>query len=218
MDRPTEQISRDFQDAYDYFNRTLFSNSLPNCLITMQRKARSYGYFRCQPFVNRAGEHTDEISLNPMYFASRTDCGVLSTLVHEMAHLRQYHFGQPGRRGYHNRPWANEMIGIGLYPSATGNPGGKETGYRVSHYIVEHGRFDVACAALLSDGFHLSWIEESLHESEHVPPTVPAVAGLTDSSHRWKYTCPQCDTNAWAKPLISLICGDCLAIMARNPD
>lgn len=141
---------------------------------------------------------------------------MLSTLVHEMAHLEQFHFGSPGRRGYHNRQWADAMIGLGLYPSDTGQPGGGETGYSMSHYIVESGRFDTACTRLLSGGFHFSWIEEAVLGGDHAPPTAPAIAGLTDGSRRWKYTCPQCRNNAWAKPLMRLICGDCLVSMPRN--
>jgi hypothetical protein len=30
----------------------------------------------------------------------------LSTLVHEMAHLQQNHFGKSSRTGYHNKEWA----------------------------------------------------------------------------------------------------------------
>jgi hypothetical protein len=52
--------------------------------------------------------------------------GVLSTLVHEQAHLWQHHFGKPGRGRYHNREWAAKMVEIGLIPSATGEPGGKQ--------------------------------------------------------------------------------------------
>lgn len=219
MQPPTVKTYREFQDAYDYFNRALFKGSLPDCLITMQHQAGSYGFFRCKPFVNRDGERTDEISLNPKYFAARTERGVLSTLVHEMAHLDQFHFGKPGRKpGYHNRQWANGMIGIGLYPSSTGRPGGDETGYSMSHYIVEGGRFDFACNRLLSDGFRLSWMEDMVESGNHAPPTTPAAPGRTDGSNRWKYTCPKCAGNAWAKPEMSLICGDCLMSMPRNLD
>jgi hypothetical protein len=141
---PTVATYNEFQEAYSYFNESLFDRTLPDCLITLAHQAGSYGYFRCEPFVNRDGERTDEISLNPRFFASRTDRGVLSTLVHEMAHLEQSHFGKPGRTGYHNRQWANKMIHLGLYPSNTGQPGGRETGYSMTHYIVAEDCFPAA--------------------------------------------------------------------------
>ena len=35
-----------FQGAYDFLNRELFGGSLPHVLVTLQRHARVYGYFR----------------------------------------------------------------------------------------------------------------------------------------------------------------------------
>jgi predicted SprT family Zn-dependent metalloprotease len=95
-------------------------------------------------------ETTDEIALNPSHFRSRTTAEVLSTLVHEMAHLWQHHHGKPSRASYHNKEWAVKMRALGLIPSDTGQPGGKQTGQKVSHYIEEGGAFDVACTALIS--------------------------------------------------------------------
>jgi hypothetical protein len=31
----------------------------------------------------------------------------------------------------------------------------------------------------------------------------------TNRSRRTKYTCPSCEANAWGKPDLALICGDC---------
>ena len=59
------------------------------------------------------------------------------TLVHEMVHLEQQHFGEPSRNGYHNRQWAEWMQRIGLHPSDTGAVGGKRTGQRVALHRAE---------------------------------------------------------------------------------
>ena len=56
-----------------------------------------------------AEETTDEIALNPATFHDRTAEEILSTLVHEMVHLWQHHFGTPSRASYHNREWAAKM-------------------------------------------------------------------------------------------------------------
>ena len=110
--------------------------------MTLQRKNKAYGYFAGGRFGSKDGaEITDEIALNPSHFKSRTDEQSLSTLAHEMAHLWQHHFGKPSRAGYHNKEWAAKMHEIGLHPSDTGQPGGKETGQSCSHYIVEGGRY-----------------------------------------------------------------------------
>jgi hypothetical protein len=45
---------------------------------------------------------------------------ILSTLVHEMVHVWQETYGNPSRRGYHNRQWAEKMREVGLQPSSTG--------------------------------------------------------------------------------------------------
>ena len=102
---------------------------------------------------------TDEIALNPAHFKSRTTEESLSTLAHEMCHFEQQHFGEPGRTGYHNREWAGMMKAIGLIPSDTGQPGGKETGQKVSHYIEPGGPFDRACAELVKSGFAVRYVE-----------------------------------------------------------
>lgn len=213
---PIEQAYREFQDAYTYFNQRLFDATLPNCLITMQRHAGSYGYFCRQRFVNPRQEHADEIALNPSHFAERTETGVLSTLVHEMCHLWRFHHGthrrsngKEVRPGYHDRERANRMIAVGLYPSDTGEPGGRKTGYHMTHYIVEHGPFDVACRELLAAGFCLSWLENPELFGARPPVTTTPEPARTNSSNRWKYTCPNCGLNAWAKPDASLVCGFC---------
>jgi hypothetical protein len=106
--------------------------------------------------------------------------------------------------GYHNKEWAQLMCTIGLMPSDTGAPGGKQTGQRVSHYIIEGGPFDQAADVLLATGFCLNW------ESLVVPRETERVA---KAQSKTKYTCPSCGQNAWAKPYVSLRCGACEAPM-----
>jgi SprT-like family len=138
--------------AYAFFNRELFGGKLPPCLITFQRTRGAYGYFSGDRFVNVAdpAEVTDEIALNPIHFGKQTPIKVLSTLVHEMAHLWQHHNGKSSRGRYHNMQWAKQMIDIGLVPSDTGKPGGKQTGDRVGHFIRDGGPFDRACREFLA--------------------------------------------------------------------
>lgn len=157
---PTDETYYALQFAFNYFNDQLFGNQLPPCMITMQREKRTFGYYSKSRWARqRTGQHSDEIAMNPEYFAVRTIEETLSVLVHEMAHEWQFHFGKPGRRGYHNREWADKMEALGLMPSDTGRPGGKRTGERMSHYIIEGGAFDVKCGWLLNDGFRLAWFD-----------------------------------------------------------
>src|SRR3954451_16498428 len=137
---PTERNYSDLVTAYDFLNEQLFDRDLPPCLITLQRKSQTRGYFCRERFASRDGtEITDEIALNPAHFRSRTSEEILSTLVHEMVHLGQFHRGEPSRSGYHNRQWADEMARVGLIASHTGAPGGRRTGQRVTHYIEPDG-------------------------------------------------------------------------------
>jgi hypothetical protein len=186
-----------FQRAYDFFNRILFAGSLPQVLVTLQRHANTRGYFSPERFkgrVEKAAVH--ELALNPDTFTGRTDELILSTLTHEMCHVWQETHGEPSRRGYHNREWAGKMREVGLQPTSTGEEGGKETGQSVTHYILPDGRYAKAYAKLAASGFQLHW------------QSLPAVGSAKKSSKN-KFTCPECEQNAWAKPGASLICGQC---------
>jgi hypothetical protein len=212
-----------FQRGYDYFNTALFNNSLPQVLITMQRDHRSYGYFADESFQNRGGNRTriHEICLNPDGFVGRTDEDAFSTLVHEMAHVAQHEFGNPGRGRYHNREFARLMHSIGLMPSATGKPGGAETGDHMSHYILEGGPFAVACAEFLKT-YRIVW-ESAAESASNATVTVDGEVGEGDMTitepvrpglafrdkSKTKFVCPNGHGNAWAKPSMKLLCGDC---------
>ena len=186
-DRQKRQITRDeyagFDGAYEWFNQKLFDNKLPPCLITLQRKAHSHGYFAHDRFGHRtdAEDRTDELALNPDTFVGRSDKDILSTLVHEMCHGWQQHFGKPSRTGYHNRQWAAKMIEVGLMPSDTGLEGGKQTGQHMTHDIVAGGAFDRAADELLATGFQLNW--QSAAWGARPRPT---------GTNKVKYTCPTC--------------------------
>jgi predicted SprT family Zn-dependent metalloprotease len=205
MLNPTKQTYSEFQKAYDVFNRRLFKGKLPACLITLQRERAAYGYFSGDRFESRNGETTDEIALNPVKFKTQPIEEVLSTLVHEMVHLWQHHFGKPGRGRYHNREWAEKMEEVGLCPSHTGKPGGKKTGDHMSDYIVKGGRFDKVTAELLRQGYSVSWMDRFDRQR----------AG-GNRSNREKYTCRKCGLNAWARPGAKLMCGECKVGLRRR--
>jgi hypothetical protein len=95
---------------------------------------------------------------------------------------------------------AQKMKDVSLQPSDTGKPGGKETGQKVSHYVIENGAFAKAFAKLEGTGFKLRWQFRPFGEE--------GTAGKK-AAGKTKYTCPSCGTNAWAKPHTALICGEC---------
>jgi hypothetical protein len=116
-----------------------------------------------------------------------------------MVHLRQHHFGKVSRPGYHNKEWAQMMKEIGLYPSSTGEVGGKEVGQTVSHYIIKGGRFAVACAELLKSGCNIAYVEV-LHDAE---------AEKKKRESKTKFTCSKCGMNVWGKPDVEVTCTKC---------
>lgn len=200
---PTVLTYGHFIVAYDFFNGRLFAGLLPGCLITMQRKKGARGFFHGNRFGSRdQADITDEIALNPATFAVRDDRAILSTLVHEMAHLWQHHFGKPSEFGYHNREWATKMVELGLVPSHTGKSGGRQTGRRVTHYIEADGPFDRACEELLLSGVLIAYVQRGDDERGE---TVRA----KKAASKTRYTCAGCGLNVWGKPDIRVICATC---------
>ena len=219
-------LSGEFQQAFDFFNRELFREKLEQVIITLQKHRGANGYFRANSFEERSFEEgkqqppkftVHEISIMPDAMYHRTDREVLATLVHEMCHLKQKQYGTPSRNGYHNRQWAEYMQAVGLEPTAfdkydsrnpelseeekAKSPGeGKSTGQKVSHFIIPGGAFDRACRKLLESGFQLN-----LHQLPILP--------VPQKKSKLKYTCPQCGSNAWAKPDTKLYCGECMITM-----
>lgn len=241
--KPTVQAYSELQQAFDHFNVELFGGKLPSCLLTLQRKRQTYGYFARTQFVDSRGGTTDEIAVNPAFFVVVPLTEILQTVVHEQMHQWQFHFGKPTRRGYHNKEWGNAMEKIGLMPSNTGKPGGKRTGQRMADYIIPGGPFEIAMKKLLATGFGITWkdlkpdtTQLALVVAGQVPevdpddleqigvnlhPVVPTVR-----TTRRKYTCPDCDKSVWGRPKLKVICGDCskpfvdvdeLAIAASQP-
>ena len=195
---PTEIAYGELQTAFDHFNAELFDSALPPCLITLQRRRSSYGYFAPARFRHADGTgRIDEIALNPQKWRHLPVEENLATLGHEMAHLWQHYFGTPSRRGYHNKEWAEKMTSIGLIPSHDGKPGGRQTGQHMMDYIAKGGRFDRACTSFLTLGYNLSF-----HDLTDEPEG-------GQRQNKTKFTCPDCGCNAWGKPDLNIRCEDC---------
>jgi hypothetical protein len=270
--RPTEEAYAELQEAYDFYNENLFDGQLPPCLITFQRQKRTFGYFSKGRFGRHDGvATTDEIAMNPAYFAVVPMIEVLQTLVHEMTHLWQSHFGNPSRACYHNAEWGSKMEAIGLMPSSTGMPGGKRTGQQMMDYVITNGPFDRVTRKLIKNGFAITWLDRFpeqppskyaqenyttgtssvsftsdnggstavivddgdndddsgvsslLNSNPWVPPSLanPDIVQTIQSgnrSNRERFTCTGCQANAWGKPSLHLICGNCMQKMLLPGD
>lgn len=196
----TKRAYLSFADAYTYFNDVLFEGKLPSCVITMQRHKGALGYHCDQRFI-QGEDIVTEIAMNPSYFTQRTIEETVSTLVHEMVHLWQYKYGKPPKAGYHNKEWGQKMKDIGLWPSATGQEGGKEVGTKMSHYILQDREFKIACDKFLSLGEFVLYSDRVTDESQK--------KAKKKAESKTKFTCHGCQANAWGKPSLNIICADC---------
>ena len=113
------------QGAFEYYNKALFENKLPNVMLTFSRHKSFVGFFVPRQWYASSNESSKhhEISINPDYLGERTLKKSMSTLVHEMCHLLQEETGTAPRRCYHNKNFAEVMEGVGLITSSTGEKG-----------------------------------------------------------------------------------------------
>lgn len=170
---PTIDAYSEINMAFEHFNKNLFDGALPKCLITFQREKNTMGYLSSKRFMNKHGDKIDELALNPAYFGIIPIQETMKTIVHEMTHLWQAHFGKPSRSGYHNAEFAKKLEEIGLMPSDTGRPGGKKVGQGINEYTIAGGLFERFCAELISAEFGLSWYDR------YAPVTVEEAAHIT---------------------------------------
>jgi predicted SprT family Zn-dependent metalloprotease len=187
------------REAFDFFNKQLFNSKLSNSLILLHRHRNAYGYFCADRFALNGSKTTvHEIALNPSHIRERKPKDTFSTLVHEMVHQLQQEHGKPPKNVYHNKQWAAMMKEVGLYPSDTAKPGGAETGRYVSHYIVKDGPFDTNY-----EKFHKHY------DLTLFGDVISASKKEKVKTSKFKFVCPECGQNAWAKVTAKLICGDC---------
>ncbi len=224
---PALQASAELQFALNHFNQAFWDGQVPDPILMYTSKPKCFGYFAPDKFENADRKVVSAIALNSAYLAVRSDRESLGTLAHEAVHAWRHYLGPLNRKGsrgsggYHDKVWADEMERIGLIPSSTAAPGGKRTGYRVSHNILPGGMFDRVCSELLATGFRISWADRIVRPNsgdfgfgaseaggESVGPNAAIKAKKRD---RIRFTCSDksCGLNAWAKPSAKLICGNC---------
>ena len=193
----TKKQFNTLEDIFNFYNEALFSNELPPCLVNLSRHKGAHGFFAPERWQDgETGLAVHEISLNPDTM-TRPAKDWQSTLVHEMVHLWQAVCGKPSRRAYHNRQWANKMKTVGLMPTDTGAPGGKTTGQKMTHYIIEGGPFAVAFDLVGDlDNLQLPYLPTPLGDYE------------SKAANKVKYECP-CGCSVWGKPGLLLHCNNC---------
>lgn len=221
---PTKLQLKAIEKAYAYFNRVLFFKKLPDCVLALGKAGpRALGNMISHSWIEGSeGEVFHQITLDRRVFAYEM-LEVYSTLVHEMAHLWQTENGTPSKNAYHNKEWAFKMREVGLIPSDTGEPGGKETGERVSDYVEQGGRFEKAFKKLpASCKYPLTTRSpDKLYPARvrEVPPREkPAKPANRRRSSTGKstYICPKCTQRAYGGQKLMIDCGVCEVAMERQ--
>lgn len=217
---PTGLAYAGLEAAHKFFNSELFAGVLGAVQISTQRHPKSLGYFSPKrmklAFSEDETKVFHEIAINPMHVEERSVELVLSTLVHEMCHQWQEEKGKSPTRCYHDRQWANKMLEVGLHPSHNGMPGGKEVGPKMTHYIVEDGRFARACAKFLLEHGDVPLVQDRARMILS-GKSGGSKAGDDDEGEKEKpkskgrasFQCPGCELKAMAKPSARLRCEDC---------
>jgi len=225
--KPTKEFYALFDFMHEYFNRELFGNALKSVMITVTRK-NSMGYYSPERWIKETKISSDEIAINPTYFNQFPLIEILQTMVHEMCHQWQQHYGKPSVN-YHNKEFANKMTSIGLMPSDTGKEGGAKTGPTMADYPIESGLFIKAANKFTKeDKFKLLWFDRissitnnternDLYNDLNLAPELLQISNNSTaaaikpkpSKSKEKYICPACNINIWGKEDLNIICGDC---------
>jgi hypothetical protein len=196
---PSEQMYLPLLEAFNHFNNELFGGELPDCLVTIRAKGRTQGFYHAKRFAALRDEAVaDEIAMNPAYFPAHPLREIAGTFVHEMAHHWQEHHGAPPRNGYHDRQWATKMRLLGLMPSDTETVGGRQTGFRVSHYAIENGPFALSFERLAATGWKIGWgAAASVGGGEGAKPK------------RERFVCPGCNLKMYGPLKARVRCVPC---------
>jgi hypothetical protein len=215
---PSEQTYTPLLEAFNFFNRELFNVTLPDVLETLQRKARTLGYFSRHRFAELKGDARAGAR-------DRDEPGALSAALSER-HLLEAcpRDGAPAAgvlRQADTRRLSQPRMGADdardrSASEFTGAPGGKETGYRMDHYIVEGGRFDLSYARFETIGQTIGWGDAV------AAPSAGGGAGegvVEDPKpKRLKFVCPGCGQNVYGSPKTAVRCDPCglLLIVTQN--
>lgn len=76
--KPAIKAYSELQQAYDWFNLSLFDKALPDLLITLQRGRNTFGYFAPERFTGESS--VSELAMNPDYFGGRSLADTLLSL------------------------------------------------------------------------------------------------------------------------------------------
>ena len=145
--------------------------------------------------VGKFGKH--ELALNPDGFIDQTDEQIVRRWCTRWSHVWQHAHRQARSARLSQQGMGREDEGDRLAADHTGMVGGKETGQRMTHYIIPDAAFITAFAKLAATGWKLN-----LQSAHHA-------GGKKAPNSKVKFTCPSCAQNAWGKPDLAITCTPC---------
>lgn len=227
--KPTQKFYGLFQYIFDHYNGHLFGSEIKDPIIVITRRKNVAGYYIHQKWYHMKDNETDELALNPEMFLKFPLIEIGQTIVHEMCHAWQFHYGNPSYRAYHNREWADKMIEVGLMPTDTGSPGGKVTGFRMDDYPIPSGRFlEVSKELFNNEVFAGLYYENNPSIFDNIDQSLPLFDQIRDMvatgdqsappkprRSKLKYSC-DC-SNVWGRPGLDISCNLCGKEMVGTP-
>ena len=178
---PNLELWVGYEEAFHYFNKHLFDNKLPPCILTFNAKGRSWGYFKTAIWGNQ-GDTLHEICLNPELL-KREDDMIFQMLVRCMVHLWEHNEGMASKlTRYCSVNFTEKMAELGL-------PCSDSCGMNVSHSVDANGQYAAIRPAVL-----------------RFFPLKNQVQFEQPRKTRIRYTCPECGFQAMAAAGGKLFC------------
>lgn len=211
---PTKEYYGEVMSLLEWLNRNFHEGALGLPMVTFRTAIRSFGCYVPKKWDHKTGTSAPEFRLNPIEFRDATLETKCMELLKLLEHLRQ---GKTARTNYHDRDYASGIRERGLQTHRLGNPD-KETGEQVTLSVIAGGKFEKLVSRKVESGFDFSW---AIHEEEKLLKDPQnkgeAEENETRSGKRVKYTCPQCDLNAWAKHEAKVGCFEHEPPVRMNP-
>ncbi|XVJ66889.1 MAG: hypothetical protein HEQ40_12245 [Lacibacter sp.] len=205
---PTLKLFAALHRAAQYFQDRLFLLPLSPYIFSLNKTAKSKGYYKPFGWNENQGAILPEINIHPSLLLIEP-IELMATVVHELAHHYHQQYGKPGNYGYHNKEFAEIMKSLGLQCSHTGKPGGKDIGKNMSHFIIPGGKFENMFNEMPKECLvPFKPIEQDLN----IVVDLKKVAKEKERAKRkvkTKYTCLGCSLVMWGRPNAFVICGEC---------
>ena len=181
-----------YRAAFTYFNDHLFEGTLPECILTLNAKGTSTGFFKATTWKKGERDY-HEICLNPALL-NRSDDLIFQTLVRLMVFLWQHTYGSPNSPGYCDSEYTQKMREIGL-------PCEAEYGRNLRYSVDEKRLYAQVRPAAMQNFFPLQNFE--------LPQPKKA---------RIRHVCPQCGSKAMGAPGSRFVCitEDCKVEMIKE--